>query len=151
MSIPTLTRAERKRVERELYANIRNRFDQDMPKLKKRYTRDQFHQLAGFLSEKTTAVMLGIVHEAMRSTRGVTNRHIEQVMDELKKYKSNVKPGEGDMLRKEVVDSLATIQMTCMFTIVDMAIKSMERVKGIGPKRHSEAANHISRLLRENS
>lgn len=151
MTIPTLTRAERKRVERDLYTNIRKRFDQDMPKYKKRYTKEQFDKLASFLDDKTTAVMIGIIREGMQATRGVTEGQIAQVMNEIKKYNTEVDKVEKDILRKEVVDRLATIQKDRMLLTVDKAVRAMADVKGIGPKRHAEASSHIARLLRENS
>lgn len=151
MKIPTLTRAARKRTERELYANIRRRFDNDMPRFKKRYTREQFDHLSGVLDEKTMLVMYGIIRQAVNETPGLGDAHVDAVLNEIKKYKIEIERPEGDILRKELVDRLANIQMNRMLHTVDKAIHSLESVKGIGPKRFATVTENLARLLREHS
>lgn len=151
MNIPTLTRAARKRTERELYTNIRQRFDQDMPRFKKRYTREQFDHLAGVLDDKTTLVMYGLIRQAIKETKGLGDSHVDIVLNEIQKYETPFERPDGDILRKELVDRLANIQMNRMLHTVDKAIHSLEGVKGIGPKRFVSVTENLARLLREHS
>lgn len=151
MTIPTLSRAERKRVDRELYADIRRRFDAELPRQKKRYTATEVENLTTFLADRTTAVMIGIVREAMEASPGVTGRHIDEVMQRLKENRRPPSKTEGPLLRKAVLDALATTQKTIMLDTVDAAIRALDMVKGIGPRRHESITTHIARLLRENS
>lgn len=151
MSIPKLSRAARKRTERDLYQNIRRRFDSDMPRFKKRYTKDQFKHLALVLDDKTSLVMYGIVRQAVNQTPGLGDRHVDSVLTEIKKYKPSIDLPDEDLLRKEVVDRLAMIQMTRMLHTVDKAVHALEGVKGIGPKRFSTVTENLARLLRENN
>lgn len=151
MSIPTLSRAARKRTERDLYQNIRRRFDADISRLKKRYTKDQFEHLARMLDDKTRLVMFGLIRQAVNQTPGLGDKHAEPVLHELQKYEIDLDMPAGDILRKEVVDRLSTIQMNRMLHTVDKAIHALEGVKGIGPKRFVTVTENLARLLRENS
>lgn len=151
MTVPTLSRAERKRVDRELYADIRRRFDAELPKHKKRYTGTEVENLSTFLTDRTTAVMLGIVHEAMEATPGVTPAHTEALMALLKVDRAEPKETSGPMLRKAVIDRLATVQKTIMLDTVERAVAILPTVRGIGPRRQEAVMHHIARLLRENS
>lgn len=151
MTVPTLSRAERKRVERDLYADIRRRFDAELPKKKKRYSDEEAAHLAAFLTDRTTAVMIGLIREAMEATPGVTGVHIDQVMGRLKERRGVTAKMEGPILRKAVLDTLAKIQMTIMLETVEHAVQSLDAIKGIGPRRHEMITTHIARLLRENS
>lgn len=151
MSIPKLSRAARKRTERDLYQRIRSRFDSDMPRFKKRYTKAQFKDLALMLDDKTSLVMYGIVRQAINETVGLGDRHVNLVINEIKKYNLAIEIPDRDILRKEVVDRLATIQMTRMLHTVDKTIHALEGVKGIGPKRFTSVTENLARLLRENN